>query len=127
MRLKTLEFYLQQAIAKAKVKPYRRVSSLLAEAMPEVVTELRRMVTAPDSDLPTKKFAITILESFWRSLLLTSQSENRTAVKREHVRVRAKKAMTAETQAALAIAAERKRIDGVLNRAEKELGTGGNR
>jgi hypothetical protein len=117
-----LEHYLQQAITKAKAKPHRKVSAILAEAMPEVCMELRRMVTAPDSDTSTKKFAIAILESFWRTLLTTSQSENRTAVKREHVKVRAKRAQAIETQTTIAIAAERRRVDGVLNQAEKELG-----
>ncbi len=120
MKQNLLEHYLQRAIAKVRQKPHRKVSAVLADTMPEVVTELRRMVTAPDSDILTRKFAITMLETFWRSLVNANQSATRTAVKREHVRVRAKKATTAETQAKLAIVAERKRIDEVLRKAEAE-------
>jgi hypothetical protein len=122
MRTKILENYITEAIAKARLTPHRKVSAVLAEAMPEVCTELRRMVTALDSDAPTKKFAITMLESFWRTLLTTAQGESRTAVKREHVKVRAKRVKIAETQTGLQIAAERRRIDDVLEQAEKELG-----
>jgi hypothetical protein len=122
MKAHLLEFYITEAIAKSRIKPHRKVSAVLAEAMPEVCTELRRMVTAPDSDIPTKKFAIAMIENLWRTLLSTAQSETRTAVKREHVKVRAKRVKVAETQTGLQIAAERRRIDGVLEQAEKELG-----
>lgn len=121
MKLKLLEHYIAEAIAKTRSKPHRNVSALLAEVLPEIVAELRRMAISPDSDIPTRKFAITMLESFWRTLLSTAQGASRTAVKREHVKVRAKRVAAAETQTALAIAAERRRIDGVLDQATKEL------
>lgn len=104
MKTKFLEHYLQRAMAKAGTSQSRRkVSTILAEALPEICTELRRMVTAPDSDRSTRKFAITMLESFWRSLLSTSQSENRLAVKRTQTNIKRQRVKVAEKQTALKI------------------------
>lgn len=115
MKQKILEHYIASAIAKARLKPHRKVSDALADAMPEVVAELRRLATAPDSDVSTRKFAIGMLESFWRTLLNTACV---TAVKREHARTRAKRVATAATQAARVHA----RNEKVLTEFEKALG-----
>ena len=117
MKQKLLEHYLQRAIAEARLKPHRKVSAVLAEAMPEVCTELRRMVTAADSDMPTNKFAIATLESFWRTLLTTSQSETRTAVKRLQTTVRAKRVKVEETKTALKVHQVQQQFDDVLKKA----------
>ena len=117
MKQKLLQHYLTEAIAKARMKPHRKVSAVVAEAMPEVCTELRKMVTAPDSDIPTKKFAITMLESFWRALLMTSQSETRTAVKRLQTKVRAKRVQVEETKTALKVHQVQQQFDDVLKKA----------
>ncbi len=115
MKTKLLEHYLQQAMVKVGTsQPRRKVSAILAEAMPEVCTELRRMVTAEDSSTSDRKFAITMLESFWRTLLMTSQSETRTAIKRLQTTVRAKRVKVAETQAALKVNQVRAETDKKL-------------
>ena len=103
MKQKILERYILDALGKVRLKPHRKVSAVLAETMPEIIAELRRMATTPDSDIPTRKFAITMLEGFWRTLLTTSQSETRTAVRRLQTAVRARRAKVAETQTALKV------------------------
>jgi len=102
MKLKLLEHYLQQAMARSKTQ-HRKISTVLAEAMPEIIAELRRMATAEDSSSADRKFGIVMLEGFWRTLVTTSQSETRTAVKRLQATVRAKRVKVAETQAALKV------------------------
>ena len=102
MKTKLLEHYLQQAMSKSKTQ-HRRISAVLAEALPEVCTELRRMVTAEDSSNVDRKFAITLLESFWRTLLTTSQSEDRIAVKHSQTKIRRQRVRVAEKQTALKI------------------------
>ena len=120
MKIKLLEHYLTEAMAKSKTQ-HRKISAVLAEAMPEVVQELRRMVTAPDSDMASRKFAVEMLESFWRTVVTAEQRDTRIAVKRAHVRVRAKRVKVEETKANLELAAERSKIDRVLEHARKEL------
>lgn len=115
MKQKLLEHFVLEAMANSKTQ-HRKISAILAETMPEVIQELRRMVTATDSDLSTKKFAIGMLESFWRTLLTTSQSENRIAVKRSQTKVRAKRVKVEETQTAL-------RIHELRATADKKLAT----
>lgn len=114
MKQKLLEHYITEAIAKARLRPHRKVSVVLAEAMPDIVAELRRMVTSPDSDLSTRKFAIATVENLWRTLVTTSQSETRTAVKRLATTVRAKRVRVAETQAALRVHQVRADVDKKL-------------
>jgi hypothetical protein len=101
--LKRLEFYVTAAMAKARLKPHGQISAMLAEAMPEVIQELRRIATAPDSDMVSRKFAIATLESFWRTLLTTSLSDGRTVVKRAAIKVRGHRVKVAEQQAALRV------------------------
>ena len=113
MKIKLLEHYLRQAMAKSRAQ-HRKISTVLAEGMPEVCAELRRMVTAEDSSTSDRKFAITMLENFWRTLVMTSQSENRTAIKRLQTTVRAKRVKVAETQAALKVHQVRAETDKKL-------------
>jgi hypothetical protein len=113
MKQKLLEHYILEAMAKSKAE-HRKVSAIVADAMPEVIQELRRMATATDSDLSTKKFAIGMLESFFRTLLITSQSENRIAVKRKQTQVRAKKVKVEETKAAIKVHQVRAETDKKL-------------
>lgn len=116
MNQKLLEHYLHSAMAKSKAE-HRRISTVLAEAMPEIIAELRRMVTAEDSSTSDRKFAITMLEGFWRTLLTTSQSATRTAVKRLATTVRAKKVKVEETKAAIKVHQVRQQFDDVLKKA----------
>jgi predicted NAD-dependent protein-ADP-ribosyltransferase YbiA (DUF1768 family) len=102
MKIKLLEHYLQNAIAKSKAQ-HRKISAVLGEAIPEVIQELRRMVTAEDSSNIDRKFAITMLENFWRTLVSISQSDNRLAIKRTQTKVRSKKVAVEQTKAALKI------------------------
>jgi hypothetical protein len=114
MKQKLLEHYILEAMAKAPSQPRRKVTAVLAEAMPEVCIELRRMLTATDNDLSTKRFAITMLENLWRTLLTTSQSETRTAVKRLATTVRAKKVAVEQTKTALKVHQVRAETDKKL-------------
>ncbi len=123
MKQKLLEHYITEAIAKTRSKPHGRVSAILAEAMPEVCTELRRIAIAPESDRASKKFAIVMLESLWRTLLTTSQSETRTAVKRLQTKIRATKVKVEQTKTSLKVhqvrtEADRKlaAVEGILTR-----------
>jgi predicted NAD-dependent protein-ADP-ribosyltransferase YbiA (DUF1768 family) len=116
MKTKLLEHYLQQAMAKSETQ-HRKISAVLAEAMPEVCTELRRMVTAEDSSNIDRKFAITMLEGFWRTLLATSQNATRTAAKRLATTVRAKKLAVEQTKTALKVHQVRQQFDEVLKKA----------
>ena len=122
MKLAILEHYIAEAIKKTRLQPGSKVSAVLAEAMPAIVSELRRMATAPDSDIASRKFAISMLETFWSKLLATALADNRASVNRLHAKVRAKKIAVTDRQQKLAIAAERRRIDNTLAEAKKELG-----
>jgi hypothetical protein len=102
MKIKLLEHYLQQAMAKSKTQ-HRKISTVLAEAMPEIISELRRMATGEDSDLSTRRWAIDTLSAFWRTLLTASQSENRIAVKRTQTKIRRQRVKVAERQTNLKI------------------------
>lgn len=116
MKQKLLEHYIAEAIAKARLRPHRKVSAVLAEAMPEVCIELRRMVTAEDSSNVDRKFAIAMLEGLWRTLLTTSQSENRIAVKQSQTKIRRQRVKVAERQTNL-------RIHELRAAADKKLAT----
>jgi hypothetical protein len=116
MKKKTLENYVLEAMAKSKAQ-HRKISAVLADAMPEVLQELRRMVTAEDSSTSDRKFAITMLEGFWRTLLTSSQSATRTAVKRLATTVRAKKVKVEETKAAIKVHQVRQQFDDALKKA----------
>jgi hypothetical protein len=116
MKQKMIEHYITESLAKSKTQ-HRKISAVLAEAMPEVCTELRRMATAEKSGVSDRKFAIAMLENVWRTLLTTSQSETRTAVKRLDTAVRAKRVKVAETQAALDVHRVQRQFDDVLKKA----------
>lgn len=121
MKLKFLEHYIAEAVKKTRLQPGSKISAVLAEALPDVIRELRRMATA-DSDIASRKFAIGMLETFWSKLLATALADNRASVNRLHAKVRAKKIAVTDRQQKLAIAAERRRIDNTLAEAKKALG-----
>jgi long-subunit acyl-CoA synthetase (AMP-forming) len=110
-----------EAIRRTTAKEYKKVSAALIPVLPDLVTALGQVITDNQTTPAQRLQAAGMLQALWARCLRDEDRKQKHLTNRERLRVKRRKVEVADRQATLELAAERKRIDRVLEQAKKEL------
>ena len=126
--LKTIHVYIQEALTKVQTGEADKVSSVLAEIMPDVLKALHAMATSDESTQGQRKWALEAILSIFARLMTMRLREDRAEItqqkwlaKRANAEAARSLAKAQDKKSQLEISRERKRIQRQLTKVEQAL------